>query len=273
MRRDDWNIFHRLDIELFDAHDRITEDFFQKRVQKPGFFALETQQGGLVGYLVLGRFTDNIAHLGRIGVQKSKQNKGFGSQLMDYALNWFKNEKDVTEVQLYTQVDNLHAQGLYKKFGFTVIGQTWHYFVSFKTLRPSGQFMLHALQPDEHQQVADLFPTALPIGAIQQFLERKQDLYTLKDSSNRIIGATRFTPSFPGCFPFELLNISAFDDYVQEFQPLCDPPSEVIRITFHENNFVLFLSIRLYCQFYHFMRDISTIERSFVVTCFHEFKC
>ncbi len=235
MRSDEWDIFKQLDEEIFVKEDHLAEEFFQERVQKPGFFAMESETSELIGYLVLGRFSEEIAHLGRIGVRKSLQSQGLGSQLMEYALNWFQNETGATEVQLYTQVDNLHAQGLYNKFGFRVIGQTWHFFIPFKTLSPSGKFTVHPLQPDEYQSVANLFPNSLPLGAIYHFLERKQDLYTFKDSTMQIVGATRFTPSFPGCFPFALLQLSGFDDYAKTFQSLCDPPSDVLRITFHEN--------------------------------------
>jgi predicted GNAT family N-acyltransferase len=235
MRKDEWDILYQLDTEIFDPHDHLTKEFFDKRVNMPGFFAMETNTGNLVGYLVLGQFTDEIAHLGRIGVKKSEQSQGFGSQLIEYAINWFSKQEGVTEVQLFTQVDNHHAQGLYRKSGFKVIGQTWHFFVPFDTLNPTGQFSLHKLQSDEQQVVATLFPQGLPVGAIQRFVKREHALYTLKDDSNNIIGATRFTPSFPGCFPFELLELSAFDDYVLAFKPLCNPPSEVLRVTFHEN--------------------------------------
>ncbi len=235
MRSKDWKTFHQLDKEIFDQKDQIAKEFFKKRIKTPGFFAMETQQGDLIGYLVLGRFTNEIAHLGRIGIRKSEQGKGLGSRLMQHALNWFQKEKGVSQVQLYTQVDNLHAQGLYKKFGFNIIGQTWHYFIPFKTLTASGHYSVHLIKLAEHQMVANLFPNSLPIGAIKRFREKGQDVYTLKDSSGRIVGATRFTPSFPGCFPFELHPLSGFDDYVLAFQPLCDPPSKVLRITFHEN--------------------------------------
>ena len=235
IRGDEWHTFHQVDIGIFDSHDQISEEFFRARVQKPGFFVMETTEGKVIGYLILGQFTDEIAHLGRIGVARPKQSQGFGSKLMKYALDWFTKQEGVNEVQLYTQTDNHHAQGLYTKFGFKVIGHTWHFFVPFNTLNTTGKFTINRLKPDEHQKISKLFPQSLPLGAIQRFLEREQDLYTLKDAMNQICGATRFTPSFPGCFPFELLDLSAFDDYVLAFQPLCEPPSEILRITFHEN--------------------------------------
>ena len=251
MRKDDWDIFQQLDTEIFDPHDHFNEEFFDKRVTLPGFFVMEKKPGNLIGYLILGKFSDEIAHLGRIGVKKTLQSQGFGSQLMEYAIEWFRQQDGVSEIQLFTQVDNHHAQGLYKKFGFKVIGQTWHFFIPFDTLHPTEQYTLHQLQSDEHQAVAKLFPQGLPIGAIQRYIEREHYLYTLKDSSNNIIGATRFTPSFPGCFPFELLELSAFDDYVLAFKPRCDPPSEVLRITFHENESLVALCETRGYQLHH----------------------
>ena len=235
MRNDEWETFHTIDKEIFEKEDHISEEFFQKHVQKPGFLALETIQGNLLGYLVLGQFTDEIAHLGRIGVRKSHQSQGLGTKLMKYALNWFHEKEGITEVQLYTQIDNLQAQGLYNKHGFKIIGQTWHYFVPFDSIHAVRKYTVQIAQPEEYQMVADLFPKSLPLGAIHRFIEREQLIFTLKDPSTQIVGATRFTPNFPGCFPFELLELTGFDDYIHAFQSLCDPPSDLLRITFHEN--------------------------------------
>lgn len=247
MRRDEWETFHQVDAEIFHKDDQIDEESFLKRVQKPGFLAMETKTGSLAGYLILGQFTDEIGHLGRIGVHKALQSQSFGSSLMTYALNWFQQKEHVKEVQLYTQIDNIHAQALYKKFGFKVIGQTWHYFIPFASLKPTGNFSLQIAQPPEYPQIADLYPHALPLGAIHRFLERKQFIYTLKDHSNKIVGACRFSPRFPGCFPFELDDLSGFDDYILGFQPLCEPPSDFLRITFHENEpLVLLCETRRY---------------------------
>jgi GNAT superfamily N-acetyltransferase len=235
MRRDEWETFQKLDTEIFEVEDHLREEFFLQRVQMPGFFALEGSSGDQIGYLILGHFSDEIGHLGRIGIKQSMQNQGLGSYLMEYAINWFQQKKGVRKIQLYTQVDNLHAQGLYKKFGFHVIGQTWHYFVPFVSLNPKDHFSLHLAQPDEFPLIANLYPTALPLAALHRYYERNHPIYTLKAASKIIVGATRFTPSFPGCFPFELTKIAGFDDFVFGFQALCDPPSDILRITFHEN--------------------------------------
>jgi ribosomal protein S18 acetylase RimI-like enzyme len=235
MRNDEWAMFHQIDCEIFEKEDQLQKEFFQERVKEPGFLALETKQEALIGYLVLGQFTEEIAHLGRIGVQKAEQSHGYGSTLMEYAIDWFMKRKGVNEIQLYTQVDNVHAQGLYKKYGFKVIGQTWHYFIPFDILHATGEYLIQIAQPEEYKTIADLFPSSLPTGAIRRFIEREQYIHTLKDHFGHILGASRFTPNFPGCFPFELLTLSAFDDYILAFQPLCDPPSEILRITFHNN--------------------------------------
>ncbi|MFX1565639.1 MAG: GNAT family N-acetyltransferase [Promethearchaeota archaeon] len=235
MRNDDLTTFQQIDAKIFDVNDQLSEEFFLQRVQMPGFFALETKTGGQIGYLILGQFSDEIGHLGRIGVKKSMQSQGIGSYLMEFALNWFLQQEKIQEVQLYTQVDNLHAQGLYKKFGFQVIGQTLHYFVPFDSLTAKGSFSLQLAQPEEFSRIADLFPKALPIGAIRRYHKKEQPIYILRDVSDNIVGAARFTPSFPGCFPFELNTILGFDDFVFGFQPLCVPPSEFLRITYHEN--------------------------------------
>ena len=95
MRVDEWDTLQQLDAEIFDPHDHLSEEFFNKRVTMPGFFAMETKTGNLIGYLILGQFTDEIAHLGRIGVKKNEQSQGLGSQLMEYAIDWFRHREGV----------------------------------------------------------------------------------------------------------------------------------------------------------------------------------
>ena len=47
---------------------------------------------------------------------------GVGSALMDYALNWAKQQKDIEKVELAVFSTNMRALGLYEKFGFKVEG-------------------------------------------------------------------------------------------------------------------------------------------------------
>jgi len=146
MREDDWSEYEKIDEEIF-PDEKTNRESFQKQFTKDGFFALDVG-GRLAGMLIVSRFGEDAGHLARIGVAKSIQNRGLGARLMEYALEWFRNEK-ISNAILYTQNYNKQAQHLYSKFGFKIIGTTWHYFVPFKTIVPSGNHVCSHIQEVE----------------------------------------------------------------------------------------------------------------------------
>jgi ribosomal protein S18 acetylase RimI-like enzyme len=235
VRENDWQDLQKLDSELFLKYDQIDERYFNQHVKRPGFFVLTSKAGFFLGYLVLRHDGSDIGNLSRIGVRKSHQSRGFGSILMEFAIDWFRKQKGIKIVQLYTQVDNFHAQGLYQKFGFRIVNYAWHYLVPFSSLHPRGKYSVSPIQQEEIKHVARLFPTSLPPLLIQQFLETKQPVFTQKDQNGHIVGATRFTPTYPGCSPFELHSLDSFDDFVIAFQERCEPKSEELHVTFVGN--------------------------------------
>ncbi len=236
IREDEWEDLHNLDSEIFLKDDQLDERYFYQRVNRPGFFVLISKTGLFLGYLVLGYYGADIGNLNRIGVRKSHQRKGFGTILMKFAFDWFRKQKDIKRVQLYTQVDNFQAQGLYTKFGFNIVGHAWHFLVPFRSLHPSGKYTLSLIQQKEIEHVAGLFPNSLPSLLIKQYLETKQLVFTLKDQNGYVVGATRFSPTFPGCSPFELQQLESFDDFVIAFQKKCEPKSEKLHVTFIGND-------------------------------------
>jgi ribosomal-protein-alanine N-acetyltransferase len=138
MKAEDWEEFRVMGAEIF-SEDPIDEDFFRKRVDRDGFFAL-ILDGHIIGNLIVAPFGKDEGHLGRIGVAKAHQKKGFGSMLMEYAIKWLTQQGGITAVHLYTQDFNNTAQSLYKKYGFRKSGSTWHYFVPFDSLQPKNEY-------------------------------------------------------------------------------------------------------------------------------------
>ncbi len=230
MRDEDWEQFHKMDAQIF-PEDGIEEKFFRKRIEREGFFAL-TQEGQIIGNLIVTRFGKDEAHLGRIGVAKAEQGKGYGSLLMQHSIEWFRNEGGIREVHLYTQDFNKSAQSLYKKFGFKRAGTTWHYFVPYDTLEPIGMYTCQEILEEEIDSVGSMFPS-IPSEAIRRFLSYDdQHVLTLKEESGIIEGVCRFTPSFPGCFPFEISKIDCFDDFVIGIKEFSLPDYDYCRVTF-----------------------------------------
>jgi GNAT superfamily N-acetyltransferase len=230
MKLEDWDSFHEMDEEIF-SDDPVEEDFFRKRVGCDGFFAL-TQEGQIVGNLIVAPYGNDEGHLGRIGVAKKYQNKGLGSMLMDYAIDWFQKQDCVLNVHLYTQDFNKSAQALYKKYGFVRSGTTWHYFVPFDSLQPKNKYSCQEIKEEEIDIVGSKFPS-LPAEQIRRFLSYEEFLVlTLKDQNGSIQGACRFTPSFPGCFSFEMTTTECFDDFISGMKEFSLPEYNYVRATF-----------------------------------------
>ncbi|MFX0124598.1 MAG: GNAT family N-acetyltransferase [Candidatus Hodarchaeota archaeon] len=229
MAVEDWNIFHQLDLAIF-PDDSIPEDWFKKRVKRDGFFAL-VFEGQIVGQLILALFGENEGHLGRIGVDQNYQGEGYGNLLMKHAIEWFQKQK-IGQIHLYTQDHNKSAQNLYKKFGFTISGNTWHYFVPFDSLRPLNIYTCQEILEDEIDPVGEKYADTLPAAQIKRFLSYDDfHILTLK-KNGEIVGACRFTPSFPGCFPFVLDDTDSFDDFLIGLKPYSLPVYDYIRVTF-----------------------------------------
>lgn len=233
MKEEDWDRVLEMEQEFFED-DMFRQDQFINRVHRGNFFALEVG-GQLVGELAVDRFGSVEGHLGRIGVARSHQRQGLGSMLMDYAIDWFRNKKDISAVHLYTQDYNKPAQTLYHKYGFSKTGTTWHYIVPFNSLKPEGKYTCHAISEAEIELVAKMF-LSLPAAQIRRFLESDEyHVLTLKSIEGKIVGACRFTPSFPGSFPFEITSLDCFDDFIQGMKQLSLPEFDHVRTVFTDN--------------------------------------
>ncbi len=249
MRKEDWDAFQRIDQAIF-PDDRMEEATFSDRVELGGFFAVE-QEGKLVGQLIVSRFGETGAHLGRIGVAKQLQRQGLGTILMKHAIEWFKEQEGVTHVLLYTQHDNYPAQQLYKRFGFKVTGTTWHFYVPFNTLKPLHQCSCHPILSEEIDTVGKRYQASMPAAQIRRFLQREHLILTLKDGEGRIVGACRFSPKFPGCFPFEIEHLECFDDFIEGLRPHSLPEFDYVRVTFTENPELAKLLEGRQCKLHH----------------------
>lgn len=234
MKKKDWPAFHRLDEEIF-PEDMISQEDFMGQVKREGFFALKAHSGQIVGLLTLGRFGENEGWLKRIGVAVSMQQRGLGTQLMEFAFKWFQAQRTIKKVILYTQHDNVAAQRLYSRFGFKIAGTTWQYFVPFKSLKPLGRYKCRLIQPEEIETAGEQYNRSLPAAQIRRFLEDEHLIVTLKDQNSRIVGICRFTPRFPGCFPFEIGQLESFDDYVEGIRHYARPEFDYLRLTFTDN--------------------------------------
>ncbi len=230
LTKDDWEAFEVLDQASF-PDDRIIEKFYMLRIENEGCFGLFANDQ-LVGQLIIALFGDDAGHIGRVAVAPEYRGEGYGSVLMKYAIEWFKQRGGVNTIHLYTPQDNYTAQGLYKKFGFAVAGTTWHHIVPRSSLNPTGRYTCQEIREDEIERVGEKYP-ALPAGQIRRFLtDERFHVMTLKDNNGDIIGACRFTPGFPGCFPYLMDTPEAFDDFLAGLEPFSLPKFDHVRITY-----------------------------------------
>ncbi len=231
MTIDDWIFFRKFDAEIF-PDDSVSENWFKKRLERDGFFTLDLN-GQVVGQLVLAPYGENEGHLGRIGVSQDHQGKGYGNLLMKHAIEWFQKHEGIKQIHLYTQDHNKVAQSLYKKFGFTISGTTWHYFIPLDSLKPLNDYTCQEILENEIDPVGEKYASTLPAAQIRRFLTSDEfQVLTLKNNSGDVVGACRFTPSFPGCFPFVLDNIDSFDDFLAGLKQYSLPDYDYIRVTY-----------------------------------------
>ncbi|MFX0168525.1 MAG: GNAT family N-acetyltransferase [Candidatus Hodarchaeota archaeon] len=249
MRSEDWASFELLDQEIF-PDDRLEKGAFERFLLTNSFFGLEAQYGELVGYLKLNSFENRTGHLGRIGVAREHQGRGFGSLLMDFAIQWF-TKHHVHQIDLYTQDFNIQAQRLYQKFGFKRIGTTWHYILPFDSLLPAKDlYTTQIIKTDEIERVAQTFSNTMSAAGIRLWLENDIVL-TLKNQEGTIVGACRLTPSFPGCFPFELDRVDGLDDFVEGFRSFIPVEYDYIRLTFTDNPDLAIILDERQCKLHH----------------------
>lgn len=231
MTVEDWKDFHQSDIEIF-PDDSIPENWFNKRVERDGFFALGLDSQ-VIGQLILALFGEDKGHLGRIGVSRSHQGEGYGDLLMKYAIEWFRKKQVIKQIHLYTQDHNTVAQNLYKKYGFKISGNTWHYFIPYDSLKPLNIYTCQPILDDEIDPVGEKYQDTLPSAQIRRYLTSNDfNVLTLKNINGKIVGACRFTPSFPGCMPFVLDSVDSFDDFLFGLKPFSMPDYDYFRITF-----------------------------------------
>ena len=256
MTKEDWRAFHDFDLLSF-PDDAMSEEFFLKRLERDGFFSLDLN-GEMVGQLVVAPFGENEGHLGRVAIAPNHQGKGYGKVLLRKAMDWFKTE-NLTKVHLNTQDHNQVAQGLYRQFGFERSGTTWHYFVPIETLNPKHEYTCQRILPEEIEQVGKKY-SSLPAIQIKRLLEFPENpVLTLKDKEGGIKGVCRFTPSFPGCFPFEIDDIEAVDDFLIGLSPYALPSFEYYRITFYDNEMLAQLFLERGYRLHHRLYKMTAV--------------
>ncbi len=220
-----------IDAEIF-PNDALDIEKIGKLLDHRTKELLVLEMGGIiVGYLILNpqKYT---GHLQRIGVAKEYQGKGYGKRLMDAATSRFR-EQGLQRSVLYVLRNNKVAVSLYGKFGFQVFQRSWQYKVMFDDLKDSSTLVVHqVVDKEDFDRVAETY--GVPVERLIPMLT-EGNVFVEFTKDSKPCGFCRFTPSFPGCFPFELLDIADFDALALIIKRMSLPEFDHFRCTFEQN--------------------------------------
>ena len=239
----DWPSFEAIVEEAF-ARENIRKENFMKMIEDEGLVGAFIEDK-LIGYLRLMLMGD-YGHLGQIAVEKLERGKGYGNQLMEYAIHFFSRKK-VKNIGLYVETNNETAINLYEKYGFKKEFESFHYWIDedqfakiYKNYRKKENTKIRILIPEDFEEIVDTFPN-INHEELRTHLIRPKSrglsggesfpLGLFVDKKIRVYG--RFNPEFPGCRPFEIADLTFFDDYIVGLDEY--KTKEYIRITFDRN--------------------------------------
>ena len=81
----------------------------------------------IIGFAGIWKSVDDV-HITNIVTAKEYRNQNIGSLMLSKLIKMAEAEKDITSITLEVNSNNLPAQKLYEKFGFTVVGLRKKYY-------------------------------------------------------------------------------------------------------------------------------------------------
>ncbi|MGY5852899.1 MAG: GNAT family N-acetyltransferase [Candidatus Thorarchaeota archaeon] len=214
-----------------DPEDTLNKEQFCRRVESQSFFGLFLDKS-LIGNLNLLPFNNHEGHFQGIFIASEYRGRGYGNLLLEHALNWYR-EHGIRKAHLYTHKTNEIAQNLYKKHGFEISSEAYHFIVPFDSLTPQDKFTCEEIQEEDIDAVEARFSEVFPTAHIRRYLSSERDhVIVLKYRNGELAGVCRFLPSFPGCFPFVIDKVDAFDDFLTGIKPFSSSEFDYSRVTF-----------------------------------------
>lgn len=113
--------------DLFNGESYSYKDLEYELNDNPysNFFCLEID-GVIVAYIDIWKMFETSS-IALFAVKKGFQNKGYGSSLLEYGINFCDNEK-CDNISLEVRVSNEKAINLYKKYGFIIVNTRKDYY-------------------------------------------------------------------------------------------------------------------------------------------------
>ena len=193
--------FHTVDAECF-PDEPVDSPTLEAFLRQDLWAAWDSTQ--LVGYCAFHR-KPTLIWLRRLAVTQSHRRQGIGRSLMTEAVERGR-QIGIPNMMLYVQEGNDPAMRLYESFGFRKVATTCQYIVPISTLHKLTQGYSGVLL--QAQTIDQVPPEAMPplpeewadIARVHD--PPNQYVFVFRDSAGSIVGYTRLTPGFPGCFPF-----------------------------------------------------------------------
>ncbi|TFG08791.1 GNAT family N-acetyltransferase [Candidatus Heimdallarchaeota archaeon] len=247
----DWPSFETIVEEAF-ARENTQKDNFLNMLEDEGLVGA-FRDNKLIGYLRL-MLMDNYGHLGQIAVEKLERGKGYGNQLMEYAIRYFTEHK-VDTVGLYVETKNMPAINLYEKYGFDKEFESFHYWINeeqysklHNSHKKKDNSEMRIVDPSDFGEIISTFPE-INEEELRTHLQKPKSrglrggesfpLGLFVENKLRVYG--RFNPEFPGCKPFEVTDVVFFDDFIVGLDKY--RTKEYIRLTFDRNK-----SLSKFCE-------------------------
>lgn len=198
-----WQNFHELDKMIF-IDNQINEEVFNDLIKNGLFFVVdEIDEEKPLGYIYL-KILGKEGKVSRHGILPNYRRKGLGKKLLDFGLNWLKEEQ-CKEVFLYIESNNVPGLILYSSYEFTTYQSIYQFKIDYDILDQiefsNEDYIIKELTENDIDQFIENFKLA-HYDMIKSYISTTEKNILLGlYKENEIRGLARFTPAFPGMFP------------------------------------------------------------------------
>ena len=208
----DWSAFKEMEMETF-PNEITKEESFMRGLNSPhGLFVVmvHKETKDFIGYyrfLLYG----TLGHIQRIGVRPKYQQKGYGSILMTSAMSILE-KAGAKKFMLYVLQENKAAIKLYEKYKFEIEHSTVQFEIPFELLpkEPKGNC--------RHMDWGEIQLMSLRFGLnpyqIQTYFGQENQHVIIYQRIGQQMGVCRFSPNFPGAFPFIIRDRNYALDFI-----------------------------------------------------------
>ena len=225
--------FHVLDADCFPEEPLDQQTF--ETYTRDGFWTV--RRGDILLGYCCAVAKPSLGWIRRLGVAKASRRQGVGKRLMQHALDHCA-AAGLDEVILYVRSDNTPALKLYKSYDFETIETSYQYILSVARLRgvtPAHGVAIRPITDMAEEDMPPLDPQWADLRSLHSPPQQYAFVFQSQTGSN--LGYCRLTPTFPGCFPFVImepsLNLMAVLNGLKEYLL---PEKEILKLTFTDTD-------------------------------------